>query len=155
MLWIPNFRLFVLCFLSGSVGTDSWLGLIWSYDSKLLVNFGRYSKAWLPKYLVFTRHKLTYLWVTCNYNILTTNKHTKHKIRWQQSACLGGALQNFSIGALTREIEAEECSSWLACHAGMTCSRQNRWSWPGSWSNLQLIYVYSRVKLLVHHLSDV
>ena len=40
-------------------------------------------------------------------------------------------------GALTHEIEAEDCSCWLACHAGTTSNRKNRLSLPGSRSILQ------------------
>ena len=39
---------------------------------------------------------------------------------------LGLAQSKPGKAALTHEIEVEDCSSWLACHAGMTSSRQNR-----------------------------
>ena len=47
-----------------------------------------------------------------------------------------GALIFSSKAPLKHEIETKDCSGCLACHAGMTSSRQKRWSQPDRWSNL-------------------
>ena len=41
--------------------------------------------------------------------------------------------QRVEAKAALRLVVLDHWSSCLACHAGTTSSRQNRWSWPGRW----------------------